>query len=174
MVTDSPRLAQRMRIEIDRPSDVFPLSQLQAAAVLPQWESLPHWNAVRRNAAIAIITELAGAANIFRIPRWGASTLPALYKLAWLAPDESTRNAQLSRARLIGLPCGVPFPVFSGRNRATAEAARRPPISHALAMHREGIVMDHRALAAEPTEIIRRLRWVLDAAPGEDLENDIR
>lgn len=52
LVTDRPEIAQRIKLYTQRGNEAYPLSELQAAALIPQLEKLDTANAVRaRNAA---------------------------------------------------------------------------------------------------------------------------
>lgn len=47
VLTNSAEIAQRIRLHTQRGNEAYPLSELQAAALLPQWECLDEFNAQR-------------------------------------------------------------------------------------------------------------------------------
>lgn len=81
LVTSRDDIAQRVRLRTQRGNEAYPLSELQAAAVIPQWRRLPDFNA-RRRAAVARLceraTELPGL-RLFGNPP--SDSLPGYYKL---------------------------------------------------------------------------------------------
>jgi dTDP-4-amino-4,6-dideoxygalactose transaminase len=83
LITSRDDLAQRVRLYTQRGNDAYPLSELQAAVVLPQWARLDAMNA-RRTTAVARLTELlAGVVglSVFRNPP--SDSQPGYYKVGF-------------------------------------------------------------------------------------------
>jgi len=167
ILTSDPRIEQRLKILLERPGDTYPLSQLQAAALLPQWQSLNTWNQHRRAAANALSQAVADCHGCQLPAAETFAASPALYKWAWLAPNETTRDQQVRTALELGLPSGTTFPVFSKRSQRIARRIGNCPNAEIAA--RCGVVLDHRALAIpaeQRGDLIARLRYLF-AACGE-------
>jgi dTDP-4-amino-4,6-dideoxygalactose transaminase len=143
-----PRIQQRLRILQERPSPTFSMSGLQAEVLLPQWQTLTAWNDQRRVAAQRLAHRLRRSDHV-TLPREklthpDSGDFPALYKFAWLAPSPEARDAQLTRARALGLPCGEGFPQFRLRGRRGRSVGTCDHASRAATCT---VVIDHRALA---------------------------
>src|SRR5262245_14748666 len=59
LLTRRADVAQRIRLYTQRGNDAYPLSELQAAAVIPQWARLNAWNARRAAAAAWLAARLS-------------------------------------------------------------------------------------------------------------------
>ena len=92
VLTNSPDIHQRAKIFAQRGNDSFPLSQLQAAVLIPQLGTLAAMNETRNKNAQKLIqgTEqfesLDGLAQLSAI---GEQCTAAFYKLPWLLRDRS-------------------------------------------------------------------------------------
>lgn len=152
ILTDDSRIDSRIKIFTERPSDAFALSQLQAAALIPQIDSLAEWTRHRRRAAARLREAVATCSA-----EWQAGQAEpqdaenAYYKLAWFAPDRSRRDRAVAAARELGVPIGHGFSTFSRR------AARRCRIigdlQYAQRAAETTLVLDHRALAGDDRQL---------------------
>lgn len=153
MLMSDDRIAQRATLAAQRPSDVAPLSGLQAAALSPQLPMLAQWNAKRR-AAVADLKRLMSGSSTWRF----ASDHPGeeettYYKVAWFLPADISRDAVIARGRAAGIPLGAGFNGFLRRARRRYRTLGDLPESqHCID---RCIVMDHRVLLAEPQVIER-------------------
>jgi dTDP-4-amino-4,6-dideoxygalactose transaminase len=81
LITRRDDVVQRLRLYTQRGNEAYPLSEMQAAVLLPQWEQLAE-HTRRRAENVALLTELLGDAHGLRMLR---STLdgsqPAYYKV---------------------------------------------------------------------------------------------
>ena len=147
VLSNHPRWTARIDALVDRPSDAFALSSLQAAVLSPQLSRLRSMNRIRQSAADAI----ACAAR--RFPRWKVHVVtdplvtPAHYKLAVSAPSVDERAVIVSRAKDIGLPIGGPF---RSLHRSSAKRCRKPvELTDAARLSDTLFVIDHSALLIE-------------------------
>ncbi len=195
LMTKDSRIASRMNAWIDRPSDSYPLSPLQAAVLLPQIERLSEWNR-RRRETVTFLQRNWGE----RLPDWtpvgpiqngtfeggpawaesgreesghesglsrgdGESAEPAFYKFAWLAPSASHRRHLVSRAEQAGIPIGEGF---RSMHRASERRCRRASsLRYAKAAGDRLCVLDHRALML-PADRHQRLLDALTRLHGFD------
>jgi dTDP-4-amino-4,6-dideoxygalactose transaminase len=83
VLTGSDAVAQRIRLHVQRGNEAYPLSELQAAALLPQWQALETANARRHAAAEWLIERLAplGVLEAFSSP--AGHCVPGCYKLGF-------------------------------------------------------------------------------------------
>lgn len=152
ILTDDPRIESRIKIFAERPSDAYALSQLQAAALIPQVDQLAAWTRRRRRAATRLREAVAAAAAEWQPGRVEPQDAEnAFYKLAWFAPDRPRRDRAVAAAAELGLPVGDGFSTFARR------AARRCRIvgdlRHAQRASDATLVLDHRALAGDDRQL---------------------
>ena len=86
LLTADPRIAQRIRMFCERGNHAFPLSELQAAVLLPQLESLDRENRVRAKAVEELLQRLESAKSWSPTICWRANVEPAYYKLGLFPP----------------------------------------------------------------------------------------
>lgn len=145
-----PEQLQRVKVHCERGNQAYPLSELQAAALLPQLDALERRHARRLRAvrrllarlprefvescsAAGLAAEDAGAPDMPDSPDMlDALDSPAFYKLAWLVGGESAgdeeRQQRIGRLRAAGAPVGEGFRGFlrrtSGRCRQATTLGR--------------------------------------------------
>lgn len=116
VLTARADVAQRIRLHTQRGNDAYPLSELQAAALLPQWEQLPAWNARR----LATVTALRQAFADQPLPvgmqpflNPGPTCQPVYYKWGFQFDPQAwggltrTQLAQALRAEGVALDPGL-------------------------------------------------------------------
>lgn len=133
---------QRIRIFAERGNSVFPLSELQAAVLLPQLASLARLNA-RRAAAVVRLVEQTVDLDCFRPLAIPDRQQTSFYKVAWsyLPPDDGWP----SREKLIAALQAEGVAVNSGFRGFTRRSGRR--------CRRVGS-LDHSKQAAETTLLL--------------------
>ncbi|MEX2174523.1 MAG: aminotransferase class V-fold PLP-dependent enzyme [Pirellulaceae bacterium] len=170
IVTNRDDVLQRIKVYADRGNDAFPLSELQAAVLVPQFGKLAQANE-RRLAAVrqllADCGELPGLTPL-ALPAEGDADRPAFYKLPWLLagndPDcDSPRFEQLRRSFLMAIQAeGVPLDEgFRGFARRTTNRCRvvgeLPQARRAAA----GTVLLHHPVLLSPPETLARVALAL-------------
>ncbi len=118
IVTDCDASLQRIRIAAERGNDAFPLSALQAAALIPQLETLEDLHARRLQAAKRLRDAMQG----FRVFRpledaWSDSYSPAFFKFAVQIPAHHDREFLLQALRAEGAPVFTGFRGFGKRSK---------------------------------------------------------
>ena len=152
LVINERSLAARLGSWLERPSDVYPLSPLQAAVLGPQLEHLARMRA-RRNENWKLFREH----RLGSYPHWewvvdqkpGRIANP--YKISWLAQSATQRARVIELAETFGLPIGAGYRSFA----KTSERRCRKITSceHARELGERLFVLDHRALLRDPAEI---------------------
>lgn len=149
---------QRAKIWVHRGNHAFPLSELQAAVLLPQLRRLEERNRQRAAAAARFWQGLEGVPGVRPLRNHASDAVAAYYKLGMqLLPDElggADRNALLERTRPLGLPLEAGFPGFvlrARRARAVGPltqarlAAARMLVLHHVLLLADDAVIDHAA-----------------------------
>ncbi len=146
LVTEYEGKYQKLKGMVDRPSDTFPMSPLQCAALMPQLDWLSQLNRIRcRNAQR--LSELDWA-SVGCAAVWDddPSLVRAPYKFPVLAKNAETRAKVIQQLRTIELPCGEGFRAM----HRTSDRRSSKPVSlkNAVALSESLLVIDHRALLA--------------------------
>ncbi len=171
LLTRDARLAQRARSLAERPSDAFPLSQIQAALLTPQVEHLEQIASQRRRAVRDLLAAWhpqaasATAAGWRPMPRWRESESPDFYKLAWFAPDRAVRDRAVAAAEAVGLPAGKGYRSASRMSPKRCRMVGALPAARACGERL--FVLDHRVLrgdAAETAAVATALATCMAAA----------
>lgn len=174
LVTADDRIAQRLAAHLDRPSNAFPLSSLQAAVLLPQWETLAELGQRQRSRLARLVADCGERTPNWRWPRcdWladEAAGLPVYYKVPIVlrSPAEGAATvglevpaadspglsadallaAAVQLASDYGIPSGKGFhiPERISRSRGRVESA-----NNARELMASTWLIDHRALAGGP------------------------
>ncbi len=95
VLTARDDVAQRIKLYTQRGNDAYPLSELQAAAVIPQWERLDADNTRRAAAAAWLADRLAQVPGLKLPGKLVSDSRPAFYKLGM--QYDRTAFAELSR-----------------------------------------------------------------------------
>jgi dTDP-4-amino-4,6-dideoxygalactose transaminase len=83
VITARDDLAQRIRLYTQRGNDAYPMSELQAAAVIPQWHDLPRASAVRAASAAWLIERLDQRPGLRAFRNAAPDSQPGYYKLGF-------------------------------------------------------------------------------------------
>ncbi len=157
ILTDRDDLFQRAKIFCERGNNAFPLSELQAAVILPQLDQLEQRNLVRSTNMRRLREQLREQADILRPVVW-RSDYPAFYKHAWLC--DSARRAQriTQLAERDQVPIGAGFRGFFKRPSSQTRKVGSFVCSE-LAAERT-ILLHHPVLLQHETIIDRLAGWV--------------
>ena len=148
LLINDARLGARLASWVERPGDVYSMSPLQAAVLIPQLDRV---EAMRdhRNAT----WQLLRRERLARYSGWKwlggdcSDSITNPYKIAWLAESAEQRAAIISVAESIGLPIGAGY-----RSFAKVSDRRCRKIDHcggAAVLGEQLFVLDHRALLVE-------------------------
>ncbi len=118
VLTDNDDILQRIRIAADRGNDAWPLSALQAAALIPQLATLDSYNETRLANAIRLRAALADCGDAFATldQKWDSEHSPVFYKFPLRVRDEGYRDVLNKRLQLAGIPIDEGFRGFGFRS----------------------------------------------------------
>lgn len=111
---------QRMKISNDRGNLAYPLSELQAAAIVPQLDELSELSERRRTGVERLDRALAGAGGLSRGDSMAhPDDAPTFYKASWFVESSLERGFHRERlitaARAEGIALDAGFRGFAGR-----------------------------------------------------------
>jgi dTDP-4-amino-4,6-dideoxygalactose transaminase len=162
---------QRMTIYAERGNETFPISQLQAAVLNPQWDKLAERNRFRAQQVarlIAMTNDLTAFKSSSATASNNDATIsaenePAYYKFGWQLVRGAQRERWLSAAQALGLPVDAGFRGFS--RRGTARCRSIGGLEHAREAAASTVVLHHPVLL-QSDEIIARLAQGLRMLDG--------
>lgn len=145
VLTNRPEVMQRAKIYCERGNHAFPLSELQAAVLLPQLKKLPEHN-VRRAAAIHQLRQSLAdlESDLSPVACDFERTLPSFYKHAWrcIGPrGEVLRRNLLTAAEALNLPLGEGFRGFT--KRPASQCRQAGPLTHSTEAAKRTVVLHH-------------------------------
>jgi perosamine synthetase len=146
---------QRIKVFTHRGNEAFPLSELQAAVLLPQLALLHKRNQQRRANVQRILSGTARFAGLRPVQnRAGAE--PSFYKLAWLwQPGENradvSRGEFLARGRTERIPIDAGFRGFARRSARRCRAAGS--LQHSSIAAAQTVVLHHPVLLAGEADL---------------------
>ena len=160
ILTNNATLAQRIRLYTQRGNDAYPLSEMQAAVLLPQLKQLAYRNQTRLKTVQRILAQLAPDAPLqpalFPNPRQLTDSVPAFYKTAFrYAPQVETdisREQFCANMREQGIALN---PAFSGLHMIHSQRRFRAvgDLLNATTLHNSLTTLHHPVLLAKPAEI---------------------
>jgi perosamine synthetase len=168
IVTRREEVLQRIKIYSERGNQAFPLSELQAAVLLPQIPKLAARNEVRWQNVNRLLTAVSGQSVFKPLPLPRNGDIPAFYKLGWFltpslqAPtDTEAEQIRLNFVRLLqhhGLPFDTGFRGFARRTTQRCRVIGELPNSRKAA--NSTLVMHHPVLLQSP-EVIDQLAAIM-------------
>ncbi|GAA5507074.1 DegT/DnrJ/EryC1/StrS family aminotransferase [Novipirellula caenicola] len=152
ILTRDDRMAARMAALLDRPSEAFPLSALQASVLVPQLAELQSDNTQRDHIARQIQQQLQRQNSTLKCMAETRDGIdPAYYKLALRAASSSIRDRVIATAAEHHLPLGHGFRSMA---RSSERRCRKPvPLDRSEALANEICVLDHRALLIDEADV---------------------
>ena len=168
VLTNREEVAQRIKVYCDRGNDAFPLSELQAAVLLPQLTKLDERNQVRWTNVQRLLTSCRDISGL-ELPLLPADgSVPSFYKLALLltpAADEiEAERAAAIRARFVaaaqaeGLGLDVGFRGFSRRSSSRCRTSGTLAESTRAA---QGAMLLHHGVLLGSADTIKRVAQAL-------------
>ncbi|MGE0756177.1 MAG: DegT/DnrJ/EryC1/StrS family aminotransferase [Pirellulaceae bacterium] len=166
VLTDRPEIAQRIRIYCERGNHAFPLSELQAAVLLPQVEQLAAQHAQRQLRVARLLSLCSPEWPVVPVVDAGEGNQPGYYKLAFRPRQpELPRAVWIEALQAAGVPCDIGFRGFWRRSGKRCRAAGSLDRSRAAA--EEAILLHHPILLAD----LAAMDWLaaVFAAVGQEL-----
>jgi dTDP-4-amino-4,6-dideoxygalactose transaminase len=136
VITNDASIAQRIRLYRIRGNNAYPLSELQAVAILPQWQRLEADNQRRRETVASLIRRLPAGSGLVPFQNSEPHLEPAYYKLGfWYQPDAfaglSRDNfAKAMRAEGIAMDAGFRALHLSHSKRRFRAVGELPHAAH--------------------------------------------
>ena len=159
VLTNSAESFQRMKIFGNRGNEAFPLSQLQAAALLPQLKTLDQKNKQRRSAVDLLIAETAEIPNLQGLGEFlkNENRTPTFYKLPWLLDDVRsnwTRSDFVKAIQAEGIAIDVGFRGFM--RRSPRRCTQIGPLTNSRVAAQQTILLHHPVLL-ENDDIVKKV-----------------
>ncbi|MDA1230297.1 MAG: DegT/DnrJ/EryC1/StrS family aminotransferase, partial [Planctomycetota bacterium] len=161
VVTSNAQLAQRIRLYTQRGNDAYPLSEMQAAVLIPQLKRLDIHNTHRRQRVMQLVAALSTSdirtAMNLPVAPGDSKNQPAFYKSAFLMQDgvgEQGRIQFCDSARRAGVPVD---PGFSGLHKIHGKRRFRAvsDLVNANQLHKRLITLHHTALLDSSDTILQ-------------------
>jgi dTDP-4-amino-4,6-dideoxygalactose transaminase len=172
IVTDRNDVLQRINVFSQRGNEAFPLSELQAAVLVPQIPKLAAANEQRLAAVRQLLADLGDVSGLvpLKLPESDQSK-PAFYKLPWRLTDaddacdspqfEQRRQALVAAAQAAGLAIYEGFRGFARRTSNRCRVVGELPHARRAAA---GTVLLHHPVLLEPPAVISRVAQVIRQA----------
>lgn len=178
VVTRREEVLQRIKIFSERGNQAFPLSELQAAVLLPQIPKLAARNEVRWRNVQRLIKAMSGQAVLQPMPLPRVGDIPAFYKLGWLLVPalEASNDSDAEQIRLNfvhalqhhGLPFDTGFRGFARRTSQRCRVVGELPGARIAAV--STLVMHHPILLQGPEVIDQVAEILLEIAKQRESE----
>jgi dTDP-4-amino-4,6-dideoxygalactose transaminase len=177
IVTSRDDALQRIKIHCERGNDAFPLSELQAAVLVPQIPQLALANQQRLNAVTSLLLacgDLPGLAPL-RLPA-NPNDQPAFYKLPWLLAGNSdncgSAEFEQSRSRFIAAMQAEGVAMDEGFRGFARRSSQRCRVVGALDNSRRAAartVILHHPVLLETSETISRVAQAIQKVASQML-----
>lgn len=169
ILTRRPDVHQRAKVFCERGNQAFPLSELQAAALLPQLAALPGRNLRRLASADRLRRGLQNVPCLKPLENRNAATTPAFYKMCFQFDSVSARR---TRAELIAAAQAEGVAIDAGFRGFALRGGKRCRIAGELGECRraaESALLLHHPVLLGPDETIDRVARALHkvAAPPD-------
>ena len=165
VVTNREDVLQRIKIYCERGNDAFPLSELQAAVLVPQLVELPANNRARLMAVQSLLNQCADLPGLrpLQLPVDTTQDCPAFYKLAWryeplsdtkpVSEIEPRRDVLIAALQAEGVAMDAGFRGFVRRTGPRCRTVGE--LDHARRAAATTVSWHHRVLL-EPMEAVAR------------------
>lgn len=168
IVTRREDVLQRIKIFSERGNQAFPLSELQAAVLLPQILKLAGRNEIRWQNVLRLIEAVDGQSTFQPIPRPTDGNVPAFYKLGWMllpplnAPTdteaEQIRQDFVRNLQQRGLPFDTGFRGFAKRTSQRCRVVGKLPNVRKAAT---STLLMHHPVLLQPPEVLDQVAAAL-------------
>ncbi len=179
VISSNAQMAQRIRLYTQRGNDAYPLSEMQAAVLLPQLLRLDAYNVQRHQRLLKLIAALGissqspgvgerpasrhmqSAMNLIQGEQ-GGKNQPAYYKAAFLLHKDFSESGRIQfcdSARLAGVPID---PGFGGLHKIHSRQRFRAvgELANATELHERLVTLHHTALLSS-VETIQQVSEIL-------------
>jgi dTDP-4-amino-4,6-dideoxygalactose transaminase len=158
LLTNDAQTVQRIKVFCERGNDAFPLSELQAAVLLPQLARLHQQNARRATSVERLRSKCAGLDRLRMIAQPANGNVPSYYKVAFMLDAEAlrvhSRDDFVRALRAEGIAIDAGFRGFTKRSQRRCRRVGKLANSEAAA---EGTLVLHHPVLLETPETIDRV-----------------
>lgn len=154
VLTNDSSIAQRVKINNERGNQAYPLSQLQAAVLLPQLDALPARNETRQTRVARLLDSLEAMTTATLLQQIVVQDFqPAYFKLPFLLSQDCrwTREQWLVAAQREGVPLAAGFRGFA--NRSSRRCRQPCELTNSKIAADRTMLLHHPILLAEPERI---------------------
>jgi dTDP-4-amino-4,6-dideoxygalactose transaminase len=148
---------QRIRVFADRGNDAYPLSEIQAAVLLPQLDKMAHRNAIRQSSVELLRDRMSGIECLRFVGTTNTVNLPSYYKVAWRYNAQQgrwTREEFTAALRAEGVAADGGFRGFTRRSTKRCRHANELVESKRAA---SATVLLHHPVLLEPASSIEAI-----------------
>lgn len=166
ILTRDSSVLQRAKIYCEQGNNAYPMSELQAAVLIPQIELLPQYNELR----LANVTRLLHRLEAFTCMRGlklnVTQTVPAFYKVPWLFSNQAdgvSVNQFIQAMQAEGVALDRGFRGFAKRSNRRCRVAT--DLTHASQAANSTILLHHPILLQGTTaidKVVEAFRKVID------------
>ncbi|MFI4874757.1 MAG: DegT/DnrJ/EryC1/StrS family aminotransferase [Blastopirellula sp. JB062] len=153
-------IKQRAKVYCERGNHAFPLSELQAAVLIPQLAKLEERN--RRRAKAVAQLRAATADSTVLISPSPCTGDAAYYKVGWYLADPASRQAMCARLQKAGVAMNAGFRGFARRPAGWCRKAGELKQSKHAA--EATVTLHHPILLADQAELSRTIELICDLA----------
>jgi len=178
VLTGRADVRQRIKLFCERGNHALPLSELQAAVLLPQLTKLTERNLIRRQSAEYLLESTRSIAGLRELKNRTPDSQPGYYKLAWqYMADElrgRTREEFIAAVQAEGVAIGPGFRDFS--RRSSRRCRHVGELTNARRAGETMVVLHHPVLLSAPSvleQVATALRKVTAALPSSPTINTI-
>lgn len=158
VLTRNAEIAQRIKVYCEQGNNAFPLSELQAAVLIPQLAKLETRNRKRAASVRRLLAGLADLEMLRPVSLCESENAHAFYKLAWLwdplGQINVPRELLLSTIQAEGIAIDTGFRGFV---RRSARRCRKPSTLECSQQAADATVLLHHPILLESTGVIDRL-----------------
>lgn len=158
ILTERAEVLQRAKIFCERGNHAFPLSELQAAVLLPQIKRLDAQNRARLHHVQRLRELLAASEERFQPIELHPEGEPAFYKHAWLAASEQVARLLIGKAEAAGVPLASGFRGFTKRPGSQARKVGALPMAENASSRT--VILHHPILMQSPAAIVWIAQWI--------------
>jgi dTDP-4-amino-4,6-dideoxygalactose transaminase len=156
ILTPHADIHQRLRLALARGIQQWaPLSELQAAVLLPQLSALPHWTSHRRERVLELVDLLKDVPGLRPFADGPPASVPAYYKLGFFLDESAfglSREVFVKALRAEGMAFDAGFrPLHVGRASGRYRAAG--PLANAETAGRSVVMLHHPVLSLNATDV---------------------
>jgi dTDP-4-amino-4,6-dideoxygalactose transaminase len=156
IVTARADVYQRAKAYCEQGNNAFPLSELQAAVLLPQLEQLDARNAIRQQNADFLMKQLSDLEGLVPIDKIPPGSAASYFKLAWLFNEDGgavNREKFLAAMQAEGLAIDVGFRGFTRRGASRCRVSGE--LTHSARAADRTLLLHHPILLESQSTIER-------------------